>query len=725
MNGRPILRRTGAIIAAAALVAATMAATASASDPTTGAPATLPPTPAKDGSTLSSSDLRTAVELLDDGLSLSGASPTQEVLVEVHYVDTTTAGEARSLVTAAGGTITGEVDGWLIEAFVPVDRLEALEAQPAIKYLTVPRESAIEDGAGATNAAGPGQAGGTTGDHVVESNADDWHAAGWDGSGVTIGIIDVFHEANWNAAVASGDLPPASGTFCRVNGGSCSVFDASNNHGNNVAELIHDMAPGAEIYIALAISTADTQAAVDYFDANGVDIISRSLTAQYDGPGNGTGPLAAVMDNAVADGMLWLNSAGNNASASGASGGSYWRGQWVDQDGDGYIEFAPGDETLGFFCGFSNGVRWSDWGDPNATDYDIQILDSSFNVIGGSYDAQPTSDPVEQFDTCGQTGSIAYLTIRLFSPNGGTNGDVLEFMLNSNGFEHSSNPFSASGPASDSANPGAMSIGAIDPATGNAIATYSSQGPTNDLRVKPDMSGQSCVATSLTDCFNGTSAATPVVAGAAALVLQSRSATTPPTLRSFLLDRASADRGAAGSDNVFGTGELLLPTPPTELVATAPGAPTAVTADRTTTSATVSWTAPADDGGDPDLTYTVTGSPGGSCTATAPATSCVVNGLINWVTYSFTVTARNSAGVSASSGPSTAVLSALLVDCSSPLPHPFRDVPAGSFAGGDIGCIAGLGVTTGTSPTTYAPADNVTREQMAAFIARLYRTITT
>jgi len=57
-------------------------------------------------------------------------------------------------------------------------------------------------------------------------------------------------------------------------------------------------------------------------------------------------------------------------------------------------------------------------------------------------------------------------------------------------------------------------------------------------------------------------------------------------------------------------------------------------------------------------------------------------------------------------------------------PHPFSDVPTTSFAHDPIGCIYSLGVTTGTSATTYAPANTVTREQMAAFIARFYRTVT-
>lgn len=41
-----------------------------------------------------------------------------------------------------------------------------------------------------------------------------------------------------------------------------------------------------------------------------------------------------------------------------------------------------------------------------------------------------------------------------------------------------------------------------------------------------------------------------------------------------------------------------------------------------------------------------------------------------------------------------------------------------------IAQIFGLGVTTGTTPTTFAPRAGVTREQIASFVARLYRTLT-
>ncbi|MCY4492388.1 MAG: S-layer homology domain-containing protein, partial [Acidimicrobiaceae bacterium] len=56
-------------------------------------------------------------------------------------------------------------------------------------------------------------------------------------------------------------------------------------------------------------------------------------------------------------------------------------------------------------------------------------------------------------------------------------------------------------------------------------------------------------------------------------------------------------------------------------------------------------------------------------------------------------------------------------------PTPFTDIDDSSFAFDDIGRIYGLGITKGTSDDTYSPKQVVTREQMAAFLARLYENL--
>lgn len=70
--------------------------------------------------------------------------------------------------------------------------------------------------------------------------------------------------------------------------------------------------------------------------------------------------------------------------------------------------------------------------------------------------------------------------------------------------------------------------------------------------------------------------------------------------------------------------------------------------------ATVSFSAPLSDGGSAITSYTVTSNPG-AITATGTASPVTVAGLINGTAYTFTVTATNGAGASASSNPSNAV----------------------------------------------------------------------
>ncbi|MEI6622861.1 MAG: fibronectin type III domain-containing protein [Actinomycetes bacterium] len=79
-----------------------------------------------------------------------------------------------------------------------------------------------------------------------------------------------------------------------------------------------------------------------------------------------------------------------------------------------------------------------------------------------------------------------------------------------------------------------------------------------------------------------------------------------------------------------------------------PGAPTRVAATLSGNEATVTWVAPADDGGSPITGYTVTASNnGGSCKSPdAKTMSCKIGNLAKGTDYTFTATATNDQGTS-------------------------------------------------------------------------------
>jgi uncharacterized repeat protein (TIGR02543 family) len=110
-----------------------------------------------------------------------------------------------------------------------------------------------------------------------------------------------------------------------------------------------------------------------------------------------------------------------------------------------------------------------------------------------------------------------------------------------------------------------------------------------------------------------------------------------------------ANNGAYTSDTSTAT---IAVTP-----ATVPGAPTGLTATSSEPGkATITFTAPTDNGGSAVTDYVVTSSPGGfTCVTANPSTGCEITGLTNGTAHTFTAVARNSMGNSVNSGPSAAV----------------------------------------------------------------------
>jgi pSer/pThr/pTyr-binding forkhead associated (FHA) protein len=120
---------------------------------------------------------------------------------------------------------------------------------------------------------------------------------------------------------------------------------------------------------------------------------------------------------------------------------------------------------------------------------------------------------------------------------------------------------------------GALTVGATD-FRDDSLASYSSQGPTTDGRLKPDVCAPTGVsgATYGEEGFDGTSASAPHVAGAAALVWSAFGDHSRDDILTYLTAH-SLDLGPPGPDNVYGHGRAQLSAAPALGTETAPPAP--------------------------------------------------------------------------------------------------------------------------------------------------------
>jgi Ca2+-binding RTX toxin-like protein len=496
--------------------------------------------------------------LLSLAMNPTAAPPGTMLDVEVHAADLVA---AEAVVASFGGTTHGQVPGWFIEAAVPTDALPDIAEHPSIDRVSPITETIRGDDA----AFQAGEALVQTVNETLQMQA--WHEAGHTGAGQRIGILDTFGDAEFNNARSNGRLPAPRGTFCLRNGTTCPITTGQAiAHGVGVAEIVHRTAPDADLYLATVRSTADLSAAVDWFISNGVTVINRSETSVLDGPGDGTGPVNSILDRAIAADIVFVSAAGNSAGGNGFRGQN-WVGAFNDPDADGIHEWQNGSERMEFDCGFILGMRWDDWNNGQiATDYDLWIFDEFDDELPESRanDAQANSEhpPLEQVSTvCNFIGDVDYLSIVKFDDLEPDGIDQIQILGNFTPMEEWTNTFSATGPGADSANPGALTVGATSQPSSLSIASYSSQGPTFDGRVTPDLLGPSCLpVTNFVGCFTGTSAASPFVAGAVA-ILRAASVFDAATEIEALLPQITVDQGVPGIDNQYGVGTLVMPPP--------------------------------------------------------------------------------------------------------------------------------------------------------------------
>lgn len=389
-----------------------------------------------------------------------------------------------------------------------------------------------------------------TGQGVAITGAADMQALGRDGAGITIGIIDMGF-GSLAAAQASGDLP-ASMTVLDYTGSGT----GGSTHGTNVAQIAYEMAPGASMYLAKISTHLEMQQAVDDMVAAGVDVIVESLVwfggAFYDG----TGPICDATVVAEQGGIQWVNAAGNHRN-------KHYLGTFADTNGDLRHEFASGQNyntaSLTAGVGMQLVLNWDAY-PATKIDYDLYLYNGNPDAGGAVVGYSTTKpgpgpnggiEPYEIISYTPTTSGVYYIVVRKAS----TSTQNLPFTL----FVSSGPDLGVKTTASSLAQPADCSgvIGVAAANLSDVVESYSSEGPTTDGRAKPEVTAPSGVQTSLTTSFGGTSAATPHVGGAVALLMAQNSGSTLPQIRT-LLTAATKDIYTAGYDYRTGSGRISL-----------------------------------------------------------------------------------------------------------------------------------------------------------------------
>jgi subtilisin family serine protease len=409
---------------------------------------------------------------------------------------------------------------------------------------------------------------------LYSMNIAPWNDAGFTGEGVKVGVLDV--QFGGYEDLIGEDLPPAERVHYRAFGAS--ELDDELVHGTACAEIIHDIAPDVELYLALIETGDDIVEALDWYIEEGVRIVSMSLGLPFwTGPGDGTGDFAEIAQILAEDyGLVFVTSAGNERD-------THWQGQTVDPDSDGWVNFTEDDEYLDLVdcsnystTNFSEDdevfvmVGWSDWtvvGEDFSSDQDYSL--HLMRMDG----AEPVEVDVADDLQTGLEGHWPVEVVEFTISEPGQYGIAVnrKDVAGLHDIEVFTDPCAEHRVGSGSLSQPAdaeyiMSVAAVDTSTPYVFHDYSSAGPTNGPggtieggSVKPDISGYAGVRTESYQSFSGTSAACPHVAAAAALTLSARPGWTPEEVRFFLEQERAIDKGEVeGKDNDYGWGRVTM-----------------------------------------------------------------------------------------------------------------------------------------------------------------------
>ena len=395
---------------------------------------------------------------------------------------------------------------------------------------------------------------------------------------------------------------------------------------------------------------------------NGTDYTFTVVAANANGTGAASAPSSPVTPSSAPDAPTGVVATPDAGSASvswtpGGDEGSPITGYTVTATGDGTDETCS---TAGTTCDLT--------GLTNGTAYTFTVVAS--NTDGASVPSAPSSPvtptsvpdaPVDVAATAGRGSATVTWTApsdegspitgytvtssggqTCATPDGSTTTCGVTGLTNGTAYTFTVTATNADGAGGASAPSAPVTPSTVPDAPTGVVATAADQGATVSWTAPSD-EGSPITGYAVTSSA-GQSCSTPDGTTTTCTI----TGLTNGTASTFTVTATNAD----GTSVASAASAPVVPT-------TTPDAPVDVAATAGRGSATVTWTAPSDEGS-PITGYTVTSSGGQTCVTAS--TTCTVTGLTNGTAYTFTVTATNAQGTGLPSAPSAPITPSTVPD---------------------------------------------------------------
>ncbi len=494
-------------------------------------------------------------------LAKRSATDDIEIVVEVGTWSANVVSDLSTLgidVTLSNESLK-KVQGW-----ASASEIDALLADGNVAYVSLPDYGVTNAGLVTTE-----------GDAILRTDEvrSVFENLGIDGTGIRVGVIS--DGVDNRATVAStGDLPSSITVNPSLPGGG--------DEGTAMLEIVHDLAPGAELFFSSGISgTMAMIDSVNWLVSQGVDIIVDDL-GFFLQPYFEDGAIADTVASAVASGVSYFSSAGNQA-------GDHYQADF-DLSGtftyNGVLhelhEFASGDIALGVAIAPGGRadviLQWSDQFGASANDYNLFFFDNTLTNILDVGDVQQdgTQNPIETVSLVNNGATPAVVQLVVARVAGAADRELELFVLNDVAQEYAVPTDAIIG---HQARTEVVTVAAIDQADpGNDdIQAFSSRGPStiytnfmtqtsttrnsldgaaiDGVQTRTGDLGLTNINGASLDPFFGTSAAAPHAAAIAALLLDINPLLTPAAISTILADTA-VDILANGYDDDSGAGRF-------------------------------------------------------------------------------------------------------------------------------------------------------------------------